>query len=48
MSVVFDSKDEYMANANDPEQERWYLALVELLDGEPRWIDGDVLSTHHV
>ena len=47
MAVVFDSKENYEANANDPEQDRWYREMVALLEGEPRWIDGDVLSHKH-
>ena len=46
MTVVFSSKAAYENNANDPEQDRWYRELVDLLEGEPRWIDGDVLAVH--
>lgn len=39
--VVFESKDAYMALANDPLQDRWWRdRVVPLLDGEVRWIDG--------
>jgi len=48
MAVVFESKESYVANANDPEQDRWYHELLELLDGEPRWIDGEILAHKHV
>jgi quinol monooxygenase YgiN len=48
LAVVFDSKENYEANANDPEQGEWYQKLVALLEGEPRWIDGDVLNHKHV
>jgi quinol monooxygenase YgiN len=48
IAVVFDSKENYEANANDPEQNAWYQELVKLLEGEPRWIDGDILSHKHV
>jgi quinol monooxygenase YgiN len=43
-AVVFQSRDAYFANANDPEQDRWYRRLVEHLESEPRFIDGDVLK----
>jgi len=43
-AVVFSSRDTYFANANDPEQDRWYWQLVEHLESEPRFIDGDVLG----
>lgn len=44
-AVVFDSRDNYFANANDPEQDRWYRELVALLEAEPRFIDGEVLRS---
>ena len=47
MAVVFDSKQNYEANAADPEQDKWYRELLETLEGEPRWIDGDVLAHKH-
>ena len=43
LAVVFDSKEDYEANAAAPEQDAWYQKLVEQLEGEPRWIDGEVL-----
>jgi hypothetical protein len=46
MTVVFASKAAYEANAADPEQDLWYRDLVALLEGEPRWIDGDVIAVH--
>jgi heme-degrading monooxygenase HmoA len=42
--VVFDSREDYFANADDPEQDRWYRRLVEHLEEEPRFIDGEVLA----
>lgn len=42
--AVFDSRESYFANANDPEQDRWYRELVAVLEGEPKFSDGDVLS----
>jgi antibiotic biosynthesis monooxygenase (ABM) superfamily enzyme len=40
--VVFESKEAYMALANDPEQDRWWQnRVVPLLDGGVRWIDGN-------
>jgi len=44
-AVVFDSRENYFANANDPEQDRWYRELVALLEAEPRFIDGEVLRS---
>ena len=48
MSVVFDSEENYRANASDPEQDRWFQELRALLDADPRWMDGDVLACKHV
>jgi len=48
VAVVFDSEENYKANADDPEQDKWYREMVQLLEGEPRWIDGVVLDHKHV
>ena len=45
VAVVFDSKENYVANAEDPEQDEWYQKLVALLEAEPRWIDGESSPT---
>ena len=45
MAVVFDSKEDYQANAEDPAQDEWHRRLVEHLESEPRWIDGAVLHS---
>ena len=45
-AVVFDSRENYMANAEDPGQDRWYRELVQLLEEEPRFKDGEVLLSH--
>lgn len=41
--AVFDSEASYRKNADDPEQDRWYRQLRELLEADPEWNDGDVL-----
>ena len=49
LAVVFDSKENYEANAQDREQDRWFReSLMPLLESEPSWIDGDVLNHKHV
>src|SRR3990170_7736647 len=48
MAVVFDSKESYVANANDPEQDKWFRDMVQMLDGEPRWSDGTIVAHKHV
>ena len=42
--AVFDSKESYVANANDPEQDVWYRQLRETLEDDPTWHDGEVIS----
>jgi hypothetical protein len=43
--AVFESKEAYFALADDPEQGKWWAEhYAPLLDGEPRWIDGDWLK----
>src|SRR5579859_7548812 len=43
--AVFDSKESYVANAQDPEQDRWYRQLRALLDADPIWQDGHVIAS---
>lgn len=41
--AVFDSEAHYRANAEDPEQDRWYRDLRALLEADPEWNDGDIV-----
>lgn len=41
--VVFKDKDSYKANANDPEQDKWYRQFRELLQSDPEWNDGEYI-----
>jgi hypothetical protein len=41
--AVFDSEASFRRNADDPDQDRWYRSLREMLDADPEWNDGDVL-----
>src|SRR5207237_3671198 len=43
MAVIFDSKESYVANANSPEQNARYQALMEMMAEEPEWHDGEVI-----
>lgn len=39
--VVFESKEKYLALANDPAQDEWWrTVMAPMLDGDPQWIDG--------
>ena len=42
--AVFQDKASYIANADDPEQQRWYTKLRELLEADPEWEDGEYLA----
>ena len=42
--VMFESKEAYVANAQDPRQHEEYLTLMGFLDAEPEWNDGEIVS----
>lgn len=44
LAVVFDSKEAYQANAQSPEQARRYERMRALLETDPEWHDGEVVS----
>ena len=39
--ALFQDKATDEANADDPEQDRWYRQLRELLEADPDWEDGE-------
>jgi hypothetical protein len=42
MMARFESKEAYLALADDPRQSEWWeKELMPILDGEPEWIDGE-------
>ncbi|MCX6020217.1 MAG: antibiotic biosynthesis monooxygenase [Chloroflexi bacterium] len=43
LAVTFSSKEAYAANASSPEQEARYRQMMELLEGEPVWQDGEIV-----
>ena len=45
MTAVFESKEAYVANAEDPAQDQWYRKFRALLETDPEWNDGEVLAT---
>jgi hypothetical protein len=45
LTVVFDSKASYTANAQSPEQNARYLEMRELLTSDPEWHDGEITSS---
>jgi quinol monooxygenase YgiN len=44
MAAVFESKEAYVANSEDPAQDRWYQKFRALLETDPEWNDGEVVS----
>ena len=42
--AVFQDRASYSANADDPEQDRWYRRLRELLTADPAWEDGGYVA----
>ncbi|QBD79143.1 hypothetical protein EPA93_25450 [Ktedonosporobacter rubrisoli] len=45
IAVVFESKEAYRANAESPEQDARYRQLCALLEEEPVWHDGEIISS---
>ncbi len=41
--AVFESREAFRANANSPEQHQKFMRLMELLDAEPEWHDGEIV-----
>jgi hypothetical protein len=39
-AAIFESKEDHISNANDPDQSAIFAKLMEHIDGEPTWIDG--------
>jgi hypothetical protein len=43
--AVFEDKKSYLELADDPAQDKWWSEhYAPLLDGEPKWIDGDWIT----
>jgi quinol monooxygenase YgiN len=43
--AVFADRGSYAAQADDPEQGKWYGRLREHLDADPQWNDGEIISS---
>lgn len=43
LCVLFASKKEYFANANQPDTDKWYQRFREHLDADPEWMDGEIV-----
>ena len=42
--AVFRDEASYRANANDPAQGEWFMELRALLEEDPTWEDGEIVS----
>jgi len=42
--AVFESREKYQANANDPAQDRWYRRFRAMIEADPEWNDGEIVS----
>ncbi len=45
LAVVFADKEQYMANADSPEQDARYKKLRALLEDDPEWHDGEIVQS---
>lgn len=43
MAVLFDDRESYVKNADDPKTDAWYRKMRELLEEDPVWEDGEVV-----
>lgn len=44
--ALFADRESYRANAEDPDQDRWYRRFRALLEADPQWEDGEVVSSN--
>ncbi|MBI4493776.1 MAG: hypothetical protein HY690_13370 [Chloroflexi bacterium] len=42
--AIFSDRASYEANANDPEQDKWYRRMRDHLEADPIWEDGEYLA----
>jgi len=47
LSVVFRDEASYTKNADDPVQDRWFREMMQMLEAEPEWHDGEVVHAAH-
>ena len=43
LAVIFESREAYVANANSPEQHERFLKMMQMLEREPEWNDGEIV-----
>ncbi len=42
--AIFEDKQSYMANADNPGQQQWYAKLRDALEADPQWEDGEYVA----
>ena len=42
--AIFENKDAHLANANNPDQHEYFVAMMEHLNSEPTWTDGEYVA----
>jgi heme-degrading monooxygenase HmoA len=45
MVVVFEDRESYWKNANDPEQDKRYREFAQYFESEPEWHDGEWIDS---
>ena len=45
VAVAFESEEAYRNNAATPEQDAWYRRMLEHLEGDPEWHDGEIVQS---
>ncbi len=45
MVGIFEDKDQYMLNADSPEQDARYQKFRDLLEDDPEWNDGEIVHS---
>ena len=48
LAVVFRDEQSYRANASSPEQDQRFREMMQHLEAEPEWHDGEVVYTYGV
>jgi len=43
--AIFDSRENYRANAESPEQDAFYRRFRDLLESDPEWNDGEIVTS---
>ena len=42
--AIFENKDAHLANANNPDQHEYFVTMMEHLNSEPTWTDGEYVA----